>query len=52
MKKLKTTFTALLLAGSLLLSTGTAGASKLQTTDEPFTTQSIIADPGTGGGGK
>jgi hypothetical protein len=52
MKKLKTTFTALVLAGSLLLvSTGVAGAAALQNEDEPVMTY-IITDPGTGGGGK
>ena len=50
MKKLKTTFTVLLLTGALFVSTGVAGAAKLN--DEPITTQSIVSDPGTGGGGK
>lgn len=50
MKKLKTTFTALVLAGSLLLSTGVAGAAELKKSDEPIVT--YFQDPGTGGDGR
>lgn len=47
MKKLKTTFTALVLAGSLLVATGVAGAAEPE-----LITPFAVADPGTGGGGK